>query len=146
MKGDVFYNKALKEANSKRPKLSVAYELLYKAHSLGNYKATYAIATWYLFGKYLKKNYKKAVDLLQLATKGNLPEVFYDLAVCYESGKGIKADKRQAFLNYLSAALMGDKQSIYEVGRCYYYGIGINKNAELSKRWLDAAKYLNDNG
>lgn len=141
MKGDVIYNKALKEASSKHPKLNIAYELLNKAHTLGNYKATYAIATWYLFGKHLKKDYKKAVTLLQLATEGNLPEAFYDLAVCYETGKGVKIDKRQAFLNYLSASLLGDKQSIYEVGRCYYYGIGINKNKELSQRWLNAAKH-----
>lgn len=143
MKGDIFYNKALKEANSKRPQLNIAYELLSKAHELGNYKATYAIATWYLFGKHLRKDYKKAFTLLKLASEGNLPDAFYDLAVCYEMGKGVKSNKRQAFLNYLSAALTGDKQSVYEVGRCYYYGIGINKNIEMSRRWLDAAKYWN---
>ncbi|TJY66051.1 sel1 repeat family protein [Sphingobacterium alkalisoli] len=40
---------------------------------------------------------------------------------------------------YSKACLLGDKQAIYEVGRCYYYGIGINKNEEIAKIYLDIA-------
>jgi TPR repeat protein len=141
MKGDRLYKRALNEARIKPKMLKIVYELLNKAHALGNPKATYALATWYLFGKYVKKDNKKAVELLQLATKGNLSEAYYDLAVCYEKGKGIKVNKKQAFLNYLSSALLGDKQSIYEIGRCYYYGIGVSKNREIANRWLNNAKY-----
>jgi uncharacterized protein len=142
MIGDRFYYKALKEASGTKPKLSTAYGLLLKAHNSGNYKATYAISTWYLHGKHLKKDLKKAVELLKMAVKGNLSAAYYDLAVCYETGKGVKIDKKEAFLNYLSAALLGDGQSIYEVGRCYYYGIGIHKNLLVANRWLNAADLL----
>lgn len=41
---------------------------------------------------------------------------------------------------YMRALLHGDKQSIYEVGRCYYYGIGIDKNRRLAWIFLDYAK------
>ncbi|MDF2380341.1 sel1 repeat family protein [Nostoc ellipsosporum NOK] len=65
------------------------------------------------------------------------------MAICYEAGQGVKRNKKQAFFNYLSAALLGDKQSIYEVGRCYFYGIGVPKDIIMSKRWLYAARHWN---
>lgn len=142
MKGDRLYRKAMKEVGSKKPKLSIVYELLNKAHEAGNFRASYAIATWYLFGKYVKKDYKKAVSLLNIAKEGDLSEAFFDLAVCYEIGKGVKKNKYQAYLNYLAAAIRGDKQAIFEVGRCYYYGIGVKKDIELAETWLNAAKHF----
>jgi TPR repeat protein len=94
-----------------------------------------------LHGEFVKKDFKKAFELLKIAASENMPAAFYDLAVCFETGKGIKKDTKNAFENYLKASLLGDKQSIYEVGRCYYYGIGVGKNLQLSKIWLDAAKF-----
>ncbi len=78
---------------------------------------------------------------MKLATKGNISAVFYDLAVCFETGKGTKKNYKAAFENYMMASLLGDKQAIYEVGRCYYYGFGVIKNLKLAEIWLEAAKY-----
>jgi TPR repeat protein len=67
------------------------------------------------------------------------------LAICYETGQGINENKKKAFEYYLIAALEGDKQSVYEVGRCYYYGIGIKKNMVIGRIWLDKAQKLGIN-
>ncbi len=66
----------------------------------------------------------------------------YDLAVCYEKGVGVKKNTKKAMEHYLKAALYGDKQSFYEVGRGYYYGIGFKTDKTLAKIWLDKAKEL----
>lgn len=142
MKGDSYYFKALKQAQLKQPDLLLAYKYLLIAHEKGNFKATYALASWFLHGKYLKKNLKKGVSFLKISTQGNVPEAFYDLAVCYEKGKGIKSNKDEAFHCYLKAALLGDKQSLYEVGRCYFYGIGVRKDKQMASNWLDIAKHF----
>lgn len=34
---------------------------------------------------------------------------------------------------YLRAALAGDAQAIYEIGRCYFYGIGVSKDRRQAK-------------
>lgn len=46
----------------------------------------------------------------------------------------------EAFKLYLKAALLGERQSLYEVGRCFYYGIGIEKNQEVANVWLEEAE------
>jgi TPR repeat protein len=137
---DKFFKKALIEAKNKN--FEAAYTLFHKSHELGNPMSTYAIGTWYLHGRYVEVDMKKAVVFLAKAAKKNVPEALYDLAVCYELGKGIKKNLKQSFENYLKAALCGEQQSIYEVGRCYHYGIGVKKDARIGKIWLNHAKKL----
>ena len=80
--------------------------------------------------------------LLKRAVNKNLPEACYDLAVCYEEPAGVVKNQEKAFELYLKAALYGDKQSFHEVGRCYYYGIGVIKNKSLADIWLEKAEEL----
>lgn len=82
------------------------------------------------------------VKLLKIAATLQVPEAIFDLAVCYESGKGVNKSPKKAFELYLIAALNGDLDSMVSVGRCYYYGIGIEKNIRISKIWLDKAQGL----
>lgn len=74
------------------------------------------------------------------AIKDNYSSAYFDLAVCYETGNGIKKSDRKVFECYLNAALAGDRQAVYEVGRCYYYGIGISKNKRMADIWLRQAE------
>ena len=47
-----------------------------------------------------------------------------------------------AFKNYVKASLWGDKEAVYEVYRCLYYGIGVPENKELSYIWLERFESL----
>lgn len=38
-----------------------------------------------------------------------------------------------SFYYYLLSALYGEPKAKYEVGRCYYYGIGVPQNIELGR-------------
>lgn len=66
----------------------------------------------------------------------------YDLAVCIEKGQGIKKDETQAFELYLRAALRGFKHAFVEVGRCYYWGIGIAEDKHVGELWFDRSKEI----
>jgi len=141
MKGDRLYQLALKKALMDDVDLDEVFTLLMKAKKVNNYKATYALATWYLFGTHVKKNVYKAFELLFEAAEHNVAEACFDIAISYEKGIGTPKNLNEAFLNYMKAALLGDKKSIYEVGRLYYYGIGIEKDRQLAKVWFDMADF-----
>jgi TPR repeat protein len=138
--GNTLLNAALKEMKKERPDLKVVYELLNKAAKKNNGEALYAIGTWYLFGRHVKKNPHEAVIYFLKAAEQNNSDAFFDLGICYEKGTGIKKNNKAAFRCYLNAALLGDKQALYEIGRCFYYGIGISKNITVAQIWLKHAK------
>jgi uncharacterized protein len=142
-KGDQLYLRALKEARNKKPKWHVVQSQLERASDLGNGKAIYALGTWYLHGRVYKKDFKKAVELLKVACDKNIPDAHFDLAVCFEKGKGIKKNLREAFLSYLRAFCLGDKDAAYEIGRCYYHGLGVKADKEIGKIWLAGFKKTN---
>lgn len=136
-KSVVIFKKAEKLALAKNPDLSQVYHLLNAAADLGNSDANYAIATWYLHGKYFRKDVKKGVSFLLKAIEKDHPSALFDMAICYEKGSGIKRNKRKAFECYLKAFLYGDTKSAFEVGRSYYYGIGISKNKKIAEIWIE---------
>ena len=117
---------------AKKRKYKEAFVLLEEAESRHVPIASYALATWYLHGRHVRKDLRKGFEYLTKASKGNIKEAFYDLAVCYEKGSGTPKNLEKAFQNYLEASLLGDKDSFYEIVRCLYYGIGVKKNRELS--------------
>lgn len=137
------YDKALKLCKEDTPDLGLVFDLLTKAYNEENdFRAAYAIATWYLHGKFVEKNIKKGTKYLKIAAKNKVPLALYDLAISYEKGLGIKKNKRKAFKCYLKAVLEGEKKSIFEVGRCYYYGIGVKKDKKIANIWLEKAEEL----
>lgn len=138
-KGDKLYYKALHLAKQENYDYHDVFRLLNESIRLGNKKASYALATWYLNGFHVKKNYKKGFSLLQYAVQGGTEnnftlykEALSDIAVCYELGNGVQKDKQKAYYYYLLAALNGDEQAKQELSRCLYYGIGIQKDVKLS--------------
>jgi TPR repeat protein len=136
------YDAALREAQGKRANFSKAHLLLLRAHENGDARATYALATWHLYGRdpVVEKNLGKAVSLLKQASDANHADALHDLAVCYAKGAGIRKSKKKAALYYLRAAIHGDKQSAYEVGRCYWHGLGVTRDRNVARVWLDYAE------
>jgi len=136
------YDAALREAQRKRSNFSKAHVLLLRAHRNGDVRATYALATWHLFGRdpVVEKDLDKAVSLLKQAANANHPDALHDLAVCYAKGAGIKQSEKRAVQYYLRAAVHGDKQSAYEVGRCYWHGLGVTRDRNVARVWLDYAE------
>ena len=139
--GKTEYDEAMKLARKPDPDLNAVLVLLQEASDKNYPDAHYALATWYLFGKVVKRDYETAVAYLHKCSDV-VAKASYDLAVCYEKGKGASKDKVKAFEYYMRSALLGDGQAHYEVGRCFYYGIGAGKNKCLGKLWMDKAGEL----
>jgi TPR repeat protein len=138
------YEKALIAATNATPDFAAATALLREAVGQGSAAATYALATWYLFGKepFVSQDLAEAARLLKLAAKGGIPDAMFDLAVSYEKGKGLEQNKSKAFEYYLKAAIRGDAKAVFDVGRCLFWGIGVSEDRRLAQFWLDRAKEL----
>jgi TPR repeat protein len=142
--GDSDYKAALAEMAKNEPQVKRATFLLRSSVRKGNASAAYALATWYLFGQEpcIKKDFIRAAQLLKLAAAADLPEALYDLGVSYELGQGLKKNLKLAFRHYLRAALRGDGDAIFAVGRCLYWGIGVSADRGLAAIWYERAKQL----
>ena len=137
------YELALKAASRKRPDLIQANAFLEEAHAQGDRRATYALATWSLFGNVVRpKDLQRAVQLLKLAAKADLAAAHFDLAVSYETGQGAKKNEKAAYRHFLAAAVNGDNDSLVEVGRCLYYGIGVARDRKTAEVWFRRADAL----
>lgn len=136
------YAEALKRMRRKNPALDEVADLLSAAHAAGDARATYALATWHLHGRFFRKSIRKAVALFRQAARHNVPDALFDLAICYELGEGVQKNEKTALELYLRAALQGDQQSVHEVGRCYYYGIGVKRDRDVADVWLARAEQL----
>jgi TPR repeat protein len=124
----------------RRNQLMPAYELLLAAEAKGSSDASYAIGTWYLFGKHVKKDLYKAVQYFTKAGERGNSDALFNLAICYEKGAGVNKDLEKAFKYYLEAYNRGDVNSAYEIGRMLYYGLGITKNIALAQTFINLSE------
>ncbi len=135
--------KAQEELNKTSPDIELSISYISEAHEQGDIEATYALATWYLHGKYLNQDTILARQLLEKAAKANYSPALFDLAIMIEKSNSNKIrNKKEAFRLYVKSALLGDVDSYHEVARCYYYGIGTKKNRELADVWLKVFENL----
>ncbi len=140
---DKTYKQALKIARGGNPNLGEVFTLLNEAADGGSGAAAAAIASWYANGQHVKKSTRLAVQWFQKAAALGSSEGFYGIAVAYHEGKGgLGKDDCRAFQNYLRAAIRGDKEAIREVGRCYWYGSGVQEDRETAEIWLHRADEL----
>ena len=103
--------------------------------------ALYALATWYLHGRGVKKDHKKAFTLLLESAEQKYAPAEYDLAVSFELGKGTVRSEKSAFFYYRRAAEHDDLGGMIEVARCYWFGIGTSQDYRKAANWyLKAAR------
>lgn len=110
-----------------------ALELLKRAAIAGSAEAHYAIGTWYLFGRVLPKDLKKAARHLKIAAADGDASAMFDLALLYETGRGVSKNAARAYQLYVRAAQKGDADATKSVIRCLYHGIGAPRNKLASE-------------
>ncbi|WP_422506591.1 tetratricopeptide repeat protein [Stenotrophomonas sp. GZD-301] len=129
-----YYEEALSIMNNEDA-AEKAHPLLVAAMEAGDYRAHYALGTWYLYGRHVKKNLKKAVALFKQAAANDVAEAAYDLAVCYEDGEGVRKDLAKAAALYLRAWRCGDVSSAAQLRRMFYWGIGVKANRAIAEEF-----------
>lgn len=131
------YRKALALAKRGRARYaSRALPLLREAAAGGHGLALHALATWYIHGVGVRRNYRKAVVLERAAARRGVSAALFNLGFAYESGQGVEKNLRRAFHFYRRAADLGDRDAAQEVGRCLYYGIGVRRDVDHARKWL----------
>lgn len=130
------YSKALSMMKKGSPP-EKAYPLLVEAMEAGDYRAHYAIGTWYLYGRHLKMDLKKAVRLFKEAADNDIAEAAFDLAVCYEKGEGVTKSPAKAVAYYLRALRCGDESAAEELRRMFYWGFGVERNRLVASEFAE---------
>jgi TPR repeat protein len=110
-----------------------ALSLLQLAVEQGDVNAMYALGTWYLHGKIVKKNVAKAIRLIRRAAEANVAQASFDLAVCYELGDGVRKSMSQAAKFFFRSFLFGDKDAAVELERLFYWELSQVPGRVLSR-------------
>lgn len=95
---------------------------------------------WHELGRrYEESNSLEAFRCYQVAAEQGYSEAQYDLARCYDIGKGTVQDKIQAAEWYAKAAGQGHPWAQYSLGKCCERGDGIVRNKNQAVEWYSKA-------
>lgn len=113
------------------------------------YSDAYECRDWLAFGRLSRlyaeglgvvKDVDKARTMLQLAAEKEDPEACGRLGECYEYGElGIGKDYEKAVEWYRKSAVEGDACGLFNLGRCYMNGIGVELDHKAAIMWLELA-------
>ena len=73
------------------------------------------------------------------AAELGLAEAQFNVAVMYDSGRGVASDLPQAAIWYTRAALRGNNRAAYNLGQLYENGQGVPRNSVLAQAWFFAS-------
>ncbi|MEM7362259.1 MAG: tetratricopeptide repeat protein [Bacteroidota bacterium] len=98
------------------------------------------LGTWYLEGKHVKKNLKRAISFFKKAADEDVIEAVYQLALHHQSGIGTPQDAQEAHRLFTKAALNGHPPSAQKVADIYASKPKTKKNKKLATLWAQYAK------
>jgi TPR repeat protein len=102
----------------------------------GNAEAQVMLGTEYFRGGMgLQQNFKRAVQLLQLAAAQRQAVAQNNLGSCYAKGQGVKIDHKTAALWYRRAAEQGYHLAQCNLGMSSFNGEGVAQSYEEAVRW-----------
>lgn len=81
--------------------------------------------------------YDRAAQYFQQAAQLGHTGAVYNLALCYESGRGVAQDYGKAVLCYKVAAFKGHSKAMYNLAFCYEQGRGVEKDLKMAQRYYD---------
>lgn len=136
------YATAIRTARADKPDAETARAMEAAARE-GDPRAWYALATWHLHGSYgYGEAPHLAIPLLRRAAQGGVREAMYDLAVCFDLGKGTEENAAEAYRWYLRAALRGDLESIGLIANYTAAGHGVPPDSQLAVVWYELVEKL----
>jgi TPR repeat protein len=61
------------------------------------------------------------------------------LGLCYQNGRGVAKNGKEAFLWYQKAAAQGCNLAQFHLGLCYANGLGVERNYKEAVAWYEKA-------
>ena len=90
------------------------------------------------------KNFDEALKWIQKAAEQGEATAQGILGLCYDEGKGVKADAEKAVYWWKKAAEQGDAKARRLLGFCYFAGKGVKADAEKAVYWWKNAAEQGD--
>lgn len=102
------------------------------------------LRAWYTLQEYFAKNLLNELEQTQLhlylkKSAEQYTHSIYLRGLLYENGFGVAKDPEMAFLLMREAAARGHSAATFDVGRHFYYGIGVEKNMNNAFQWITVA-------
>lgn len=131
--GCLYYNGKLVAEDERK---AVKYFLM--AAQKGVVPAQRIIASEYVRGKNLEKNYEEARTWIKKAAETGDAEAEYTLGRYYLSGFGFD-DEKAAFTWFMKAAEQGYPEAEYAVGECYLSNVYVSVDEKAGVKWVTKA-------
>lgn len=105
--------------------------------------AQYQMALVYLNGYGVKKDEKKAFDLISKAASQNYPDALFNLSTMYTEGEVVKKNLKTAFMLMKKAADKNLPSAQFNVGVMYANGEGVPVDSRRAATWYEKAARQN---
>lgn len=106
-----------------------------------NSQAMVSLGYCYELGIGVAKDEAKACEYMKEAANAGNAEAQFNLALYYSKGlHGFAKNPEESFAWALKSAEQGYAQAECFVGACYEFGVGTNKNRDLSQEWYQKAR------
>ena len=132
------------EENSELEVEGVRWELL--AAKAGHVEAIKSCSKSYAYGLGVRKNRRRAFELMKRAAELGDAEGVNNLGVMYHEGTGTRRNDRKAVECYRRVLGMGDEEiiavSCYNLGLCYQEGDGVPRDPRKARVFLRRAHRL----
>ena len=113
-----------------------AFKWTKKAYENGNLKALVSYADYLSLGKNCERNLELAIKLYNKGIDLGIGEAAYNLGIEYRN----KQDFKKAFIYYQKANELNLNYEEFTITKCYYFGIGIEKNKPKALELLNNIK------
>lgn len=123
--------------------IELSLEWYQKAVDSGSPAAMTNVALCYQSGIGFEKNYSTSLTWFEKAASHGETNAITHIGRCYEFGFGVDVDHAHAFLMYQKGALYDD-WGMFNLGRAYLNGIGVEKDISLAVTWLEKSEHYNN--
>ncbi|MDO6564271.1 hypothetical protein Q4488_12825 [Amphritea sp. 1_MG-2023] len=106
--------------------MNQAYDYCLPLAQVGDPQAAFILARLYSLGIEGKgADWEKVVEWLTISAAGDHAEAAYNLAIAYETGKGVAVNVRQALKYYRQSVTLGNPKAMRNLARLYEQGEGV---------------------
>lgn len=127
------YEDILYEASSPKER----FDACIKAAEDGYRQAQYDLAVYYMEGKMITGDSKKAAFWFYQAAKQGHAVAQYELGRCFEDAIGFAKNPKEAFKWYLRSAKQNYDKAKYIVALCYRDGFGVEEDQDKYYKWIE---------
>lgn len=127
------------ETGQKLPSKKVGSLELRKAAAAGDASAQFVIASRYINGKLVKRDYAKAALWFQKAASNGLAPAQYRLGTLFERGNGVPKDLNAARLWYERAAEKGNVKAMHNLAVIYAGAKTGQADFAKARKWFEKA-------